>query len=273
MHNPGGRYNAYTSPRARGMDQYTVPYGVHRGYQTFGASYRRYLDVYGARREDLATLIVNNRVNAALNENAYFRNSPLTREDYLSARMLADPVCLLDCDIPVDGGAAIVLTSAERARELPNRAAYVAGYGQWSASGRALGPPLEYLMANGRSVARNMWECSGLGPRDVQVAQCYDGYSFFVYWWLEACGFCAEGEAFSFIQDGRIARGGALPVNTFGGQLGEGRLHGMGHLCEAIRQAAGRAGARQIPNARVSIAAVGPLSAGSAGIVFTSEPV
>lgn len=280
MHNPtGGAYNAFTADRAVGGTQFAAPFGVHRGYQTYGQAYRRYMWEYGATREHMATLILNGRRNAALNSNAYFSTAPaLTVQDYLDARMLADPVCLLDCDIPVDGAVALVLTSATRARHAQHGAAHLAGYAQSVGRGGtsdaaiAIGLPLSQLQENGRVLAERLWAATGLRPTDVDVAQLYDGYSFFVYWWLEALGFCGRGEAFEFIQDGRIALEGQLPVNTFGGQLGEGRLHGIGHLAEAIRQAAGTAGDRQVPGVGVSVAALGPLSHISAAFVFTSEP-
>ena len=273
MHNPGGRYNAYTSNLAEGRHQFTAPYGSHRGYQFYGSSYQRYMQLHGATREHMAALILNNRANASLNPNAYFRDVPLTVDDYLNARMIADPVSLLDCDIPVDGAAAIVLTSGERARDLAVAPAYVAGYGQFSSPSLSMGPPLEHMLEGSKALADRMWEASGLTPHDVGVAQFYDGYSFFVYYWLEACGFCKEGEAFEFIQDGRIALQGELAVNTFGGQLGEGRLHGMGHLAEAVLQTAGRAGERQASAADAAIAAVGPADRGSAAIAFTRAPL
>jgi acetyl-CoA acetyltransferase len=117
-----------------------------------------------------------------------------------------------------------------------------------------------------------MWRASGLTPGDVDVVQLYDGYSLFSYFWLEALGLYPEGQAFEFVQDGRIEIGGELPVNTFGGQLNEGRMHGIGHIAEAVRQAAGRAGARQVRDAQVSVATVGPLTEGSVSMVFTREP-
>ena len=280
MHNPGGRYNAFTSDRASGMLQFTAPYGMHRGYQYYGATYARYMHLYGARREHMAALVVNNRTNAQDNPRAYFRGQPLTAQDYLDARMIADPVCLLDCDLPVDGALAIVLVRGDRARDLPVAPAYLAGYGQHAGGGGGMrsregsfGPPLEHLMSGARGIADRMWRDTGLSPRDVDVAQMYDGYSFFMYWWLEACGLCDEGEAWRFVQDGRIVPGGELPLNTFGGQLGEGRLHGMGHLAEAVLQAAGRAGSRQIAGANVSLAAIGPVNDGSATLLFTREPL
>lgn len=274
MHNPdkGGGYNAYTSPYASGARQWMLPYGFHRGYQWVGSAYGRYMELYGATPEHMATLILNNRANAARNEYAYFRHQPLTVDDYLDSRILAAPVRLLDCDIPVDGAAAIVLTTAERAKAAPHPAAYVAGYGQWSDTPRAVGPILPELMANCRALGDRLWETTGFGPHNVQAAQLYDGYSFFVYWWLECLGLCPEGEAARFIQDGRIALGGEMPVNTFGGQLGEGRMHGMGHLVEAIRQASGRAGPRQVAGLEACVAAVGPLTSGNAALLFTREP-
>jgi acetyl-CoA acetyltransferase len=274
MHNPdkGGGYNAFTHDVAPGKRQWTAPFGVHRGYQFYGQSYRRYMDLYGARPEHMATLIVNNRVNAALNERAYFRNQLLTPEDYVHSRLLTDAVRLLDCDLPVDGAAALVLTSAERAREHAHPA-YMAGYGMYAGEPRTLGPAFDELWDCGRALSDAAWTSSGLSPRDVGSLQLYDGYSYFVYWWLEALGFCGRGEAWQFIQDGRIALAGEAPVNTFGGQLAEGRMHGIGHFAEAARQAMGTAGARQIKGGKAALVGCGPLGLGSAVFLFTPQPV
>lgn len=275
LNNPdkrGGSYNAFTQETASGKYQWLAPFGVHRGYQYYGSSYRRYLDLYGARPEHMSTLIVNSRANAALNENAHFRNQPLTADDYLNSRMLTDAVRLLDCDIPVDGAAAMVFTSAELASDHAHPA-YVAGCGMYPWAPRSLGPAYDELFECGRACGDATWASSGLGPGDISAVQIYDGYSFFVYWWLEAFGFCPQGEAFRFIQDGRISLGGPLPLNTFGGQLGEGRLHGIGHFAEAARQAMGTAGARQVPDIKASLAIVGPVGLGSGAVVFTREPV
>lgn len=129
---------------------------------------------------------------------------------------------------------------------------------------------LESLQASGALLARALWERSGLRPADVRQASLYDGFSYFVYLWLEALGFCARGEAFEFVQDGNLAPGGRLPVNTDGGSLGMGRLQGPGHVIEAVRQAQGRAGSRQVPGATVTLACVGsPLNAGA--LLFTAD--
>jgi acetyl-CoA acetyltransferase len=237
-------------------------------------AYQRYLHLSGGRRESMATLAVNQRRNANLNERAWFRDTPLSEEDYLNSRFIAEPLCLFDCDIPIEGCAAFVLTSAERARDLKNPPAYIAACAQNTAAGRRanISYILDDYMACGATLAGQLWRDSGLGPEDMRAAQLYDGFSPSTYYWLEAAGFCPQGEAHSFIQGGRIAIEGELPVNTFGGSLSEGRLHGMGHLAEAALQVTGRAGQRQVPGCDTCCAIDGsPLLRGS-GIVFTSEP-
>jgi acetyl-CoA acetyltransferase len=198
----------------------------------------------------------------------------MTEEDYLNSRYIAEPLCLFDCDIPIEGCAAFVLTSADRARDLKNPPAYIAACAQNTARNRPamISYILDDYMACGATLAGKLWGDSGLGPRDIGAAQLYDGFSPSTYYWLEAGGFCPQGEAHAFVQDGRIALEGELPVNTFGGSLSEGRLHGMGHLAEAALQVTGRAGPRQIAGCSASCAIDGsPLLRGS-GVVFTAEP-
>ena len=273
MHTPKGTYTLVSARQAAGDSQFSLPYGQAAIYQWHAMAYRRYMHLYGATREEMAALAVTQRSNAMLNPNAYFRGQELTTEDYLAARYIAEPLSLFDCDIPIEGCAAFLLTSAERARELRQPPAYIASCAQNTSGRRTLiSYVLDDYMACGGTLAGQLWKDSGLGPGDMQAAQLYDGFSPSVYYWLEAAGFCGRGEAHGFIQDGRIARDGTLPLNTFGGSLSEGRLHGMGHLAEAARQVAGRAGERQIPGCATACAIDGsPLLRGS-GIVFTSEP-
>ena len=165
--------------------------------------------------------------------------------------MIAYPFCLYDCDIPVQGAVAIVLTTAERARDLKPRPAYIAGYGQrlaFEVAGRI--GSLSNYMEGGSSSARLTWERSGFTPKDVDVAQIYDGFSASVIYGLESYGFCQEGEALDFIQDGRMELDGELPLNTFGGSLSTGRIHGLWHIIEGALQASGRAGERQVKMSR-----------------------
>jgi acetyl-CoA acetyltransferase len=229
---------------------------------------------YGATREEMATLATQQRRNANLNERAHFRDTPMTFDDYMNARFISEPLCLFDCDIPVEGCAAFVLTSAERARDLKNPPAYIAACAQQTSGGRRqlISYILDDYMACGATLADQLWRDAGLGPSDMRVAELYDGFSPSTYYWLEAAGFCGRGEAHAFIQDGRIELTGELPVNTFGGSLSEGRLHGMGHLAEAALQVTGRAGPRQVAGCDAACAIDGsPLLRGS-GVVFTSAP-
>jgi acetyl-CoA acetyltransferase len=218
-------------------------------------------------------MVVNQRANANKNERAYFHDKPMSRDDYMNARMIADPLCLFDCDIPVEGAVAILLTSGERARALKNPPAYIAGYGQnTDPRPNLMVYTLVDYMAGGGSIAEQVWDRSGLSAKDVDVAELYDGFSPSTYYWLESAGFCGQGEAFEFAQDGRIEIGGELPVNTHGGALSEGRLHSMGHLAEGVLQITRRAGSRQVGDCNVALITAGsPMLRGS-GVLLTSEP-
>ncbi len=273
LHNPRGRYGAWSGNRAPGDAQFMAPYGCTSIFQWHAMAWQRYMHRYGATREHLATFVTNSRRNANLNPNAYFYTTPMTREDYFAARWIAEPLCLFDCDIPVEGCVALVLTTAERAVDLRHPPAYIAGYGQNTSRRRALFHySLDNYMESGHSLASKLWSSSGLGPQDMSAAELYDGFSPSTLYWLEAAGFCGQGEAYRFIQDGRIALEGELPVNTFGGSLSEGRLHGMGHIAESVMQVTDRAEKRQVPNASAVCAIDGsPMLRGS-GLVITREP-
>jgi acetyl-CoA acetyltransferase len=260
-------------PRPAGDLQYLATYGCSSIVQWHALAWQRYIYRYGATRDALAALALNSRRNANLNPGAFFYKETLSRDDYLKARWIAEPLCLFDCDVPVDGCVAIVITSADRARDLRNPPAFIAGYGQNTAPRRALlHYALDDYMECGGSLARKLWSSAGLGPGDMDAAQLYDGFNPSTLYWLEAAGFCPLGEGGSFVLNGRIALEGELPINTFGGSLSEGRLHGMGHVAEAVRQVTGRAEQRQIKDAEVVCAIDGsPMLRGS-GIVVTKSP-
>jgi acetyl-CoA acetyltransferase len=260
-------------PRAAGDAQYLATYGCSSIVQWHALAWQRYMHRYGATRDALAALALNSRRNANLNPRAFFFKDPMSNDDYLGARWIAEPLCLYDCDVPVDGCVAIIVTSAERARDLKNPPAFIAGYGQNTAPRRALlHYALDDYMECGGSLARKLWSSAGVGPGEMDAAQLYDGFNPSTLYWLEAAGFCARGEGGSFVQNGRIALEGELPVNTFGGSLSEGRMHGMGHIAEAVRQVTGRAEQRQIKGAEVACAIDGsPMLRGS-GIVVTKSP-
>ncbi len=276
LHRPAPRGSAGVgrgAPRAAGDAQFIAPYGAASIVQTHALAWQRYMYRYGATREALAALALNSRRNANLNPRAFFYSTPMTREDYFNARPIAEPLCLFDCDVPVDGCVALIITTAERARDLRNPPAYLAGYGQNTARRRTLlYYTLDDYMACGGSLARKLWSSAGLGPRDMDAAQLYDGFNPSTLYWLEAAGFCGAGEGADFVRDGRIALAGELPINTFGGSLSEGRMHGMGHIAEAVRQVTDRAERRQIAGASAVCAIDGsPMLRGS-GIVVTRDP-
>jgi acetyl-CoA acetyltransferase len=273
MHHPKGSYGRRETAVASGPREFTEPYGCVSPLQWHAIAYRRYLERYGLARERMATLVLQSRRNANRNEHAFFHDRPLGPADYAAARMVSDPLCLLDCDIPVQACVALVMTTAERARDLKRRPAYLGGF----ALNAYPRPPIpnytlvDYLEAGGQT-ARQLWSSAGMGPTDMSAAMLYDGFAPSTLYWLESAGFCGPGEAFPFIEGGRIAPDGALPLNTFGGALSQGRLHGMGHAAEAVLQASGRAGTRQVPDpGAICVFSGSPMYRGS-GLIVTSEP-
>jgi len=244
--------------RATGALQWTLPFGAASAACWIAMFAQRHFHEYGTTREQLAQIALNARRNAALNPRAIFRE-PLTLDDYFAARMISEPFCLYDCDVPCDGATAVVVSHVDTARDLRKPALHVESVGS-ALRGRPSWDQFDDLttMAT-RDAARMLWERTDLRPADVDVAQCYDGFSFIALSWLEALGFCGVGEGGAFIEGGRrIALDGELPLNTNGGQLSAGRLHGYGFLHEACVQLWGEGGARQVPKPpRVAVAAAG----------------
>jgi acetyl-CoA acetyltransferase len=218
----------------------------------------RHMHEYGTTREQLGAIAVNGRGNARLNPRALYRE-PLTLEDYLGARMITEPLCLYDCDAPIDGSTVIIVSSMEAAAELrkaPLRIDAMSG----ALHGRNSWDQFEDLTGMAATDAgRNLWRRTDLKPADVDVANLYDGFSILTLIWLESLGFCAKGESGAYVEGGgRISRRGELPLNTGGGQLSAGRLHGFGLLWETCIQLWGEGGERQVPgDPEVGIAAAG----------------
>jgi acetyl-CoA acetyltransferase len=225
--------------RAAGPLQFTLPYGLSGGGPQFALQLKRYMFEHGATREQLFAIVKLARRHAALNPVAYWRDKPVTLEEYMRSRWIYEPLSLLDCDLPVTTAGALIVTTAERARDLPHKPALVTGFAG-TAAGR-----------------ETVFEVSGVAREDVDVAQIYDGFSPFVWYWLEQLGFCAPGEAAAFAENGRLELDGDLPVNTAGGNLGEGHFQGFGHLREGAMQIMGRCGDRQVANARHCLVAAG----------------
>ena len=159
-------------------------------------AYNEYLQRFGATREAMAAVVSEARKNGARIPWSYWSGNPLDAADYLAAPMINDPICRFDCDIPVDGVAAFVFTSAERARDLPHRPVYVAGYAAGAPVKRRLPLhwPLDDIMEVGTETGRRLWQRSGIRPAEVDLPQVYDGFSPFVYFWMESLGLCPVGE-------------------------------------------------------------------------------
>jgi acetyl-CoA acetyltransferase len=214
---------------------------------------------YGTTREQLGSLAVTFRENAARNPNAVYRD-PLTLAEYLDARMISTPLCLYDCDVPMDGSTALVVSSVDEASDTPHPAVGIDAVGVALRSRPGWDQWVDLATVAGRDAAAQLWSRTDLTPGDVDVAELYDGFSILVLLWLEALGFCAPGESGAFVEGGvRIGPGGELPLNTHGGQLSAGRMHGFGLVHEACLQMRGAAGDRQVAHAEVALVSNGGL--------------
>lgn len=221
-----------------GADQMTLPYGFGPGGGRHAIWLQRYLHDYHAPDDCLFPVIEASREAASNNPVAYWRQAPVTREEYRSSRYIIAPLRLLDCDIPVTSAGAVVVTTRERAMDRRNKPAFLAA-------------------SVNQNRAPDVFAHAGIHRDDVDVCQIYDGYASFLLFWLERLGFCEPGEAPEFLAEGNLKNDGSLPTNTFGGALGEGRLHGIGHVREGALQIMGRAGARQVPGAQHCLVQVG----------------
>jgi acetyl-CoA acetyltransferase/uncharacterized OB-fold protein len=254
--------------RAGGFMQWTLPFGAASAVNWISMMASRHFHEFGTTREQLAHIALNARRNAGLNPKAIYRD-PMALDDYLSIRMISDPLCLYDCDVPVDGSTAVVISRADAAPDLRRSPLLVEGVGS-AIHGRPSWDQWDDLTTMAlRDAASMLWRDTDLTPVDVDVAELYDGFSFIALCWLEALGFCGKGEAGAFLADGdgaNIALEGRIPLNTHGGQLSAGRLHGYGFLHEACVQLWGDGGDRQVvrsagrqPEVAVAAAGGGPL--------------
>jgi acetyl-CoA acetyltransferase len=241
---------------AGGMLQWTLPFRAYSAANWIAMHAQRHFHEFGTTREQLSQIALNARRNAELNPKAILRE-PMTADDYFAARMITTPFCLFDCDIPADGSTAVVVSVAEHASALDHAAPVVEAVGTGFSGRPSWDQRADFTTMGAHDAAASMWKRTDLTPADVDVAELYDGFSFLSMSWLEALGFCGPGESGPFVEGGtRIARDGELPLNTNGGQLSGGRLHGFGFLHEACVQLRGDGGDRQVPKT-VDVAAVG----------------
>ena len=241
-----GDLPAQGSARVGGDMQWRLPFGAASAANWIALYASRHFKEYGTTREQLAQIPLNARKNAALNPTAIYRD-PLSLDDYMSARMISTPFCLYDCDVPCDGSVAVIVSQVDAARDTRRPPIHLEAVGTANIE-RISWDQCELTHEVGlEGPAQMIWERTDLRHADIDVAELYDGFSFNCLCWLERLGFCPEGEGGRFIEGGeRIARDGELPLNTDGGQLSRGRLHGYGFIHEACVQLWGEGGERQV---------------------------
>ena len=235
------------APDARAANYaWTLPFGLMTPASWIAMFARRYMHLTGATSEDFGRIAVADRKHAATNPKAWFYEQPITLEDHQASRWIAEPLHLLDCCQESDGGQAFVVTTKERAKDLPGQAVTIKSAAQGTSYDQH--SMTSYYRADGDRalpemgvVARQLWQDTGLTPDDIDTAVFYDHFTPFVLAQMEEFGFCAPGEAKDFIKDGAIELGGRLPINTHGGQLGEAYIHGMNGIAEGVRQIRGTA--------------------------------
>ena len=248
-----------------GWMEYLLPYWAPSAAVWVGVHASTHMARYGITREQMSATPIVQRRNAGLNPAAIYRE-PITLDDYMSARMVTTPFSILDCDIPCDGATAVIVSRLDAAKDLkqPPIVIEAVGAGSHDKMDTWLGRR-DYPHMAMHNAAEMMWRRTDLKPKDVDTAHLYDGFTYLTMFWLEALGLCGEGESGAFIEGGhRIALDGQLPLNTNGGQLSEGRMHGFGHLHEAVLQLRGQAGERQVKKAKVSVVGNGGGSLGGA---------
>ncbi|MDN3481193.1 lipid-transfer protein [Arthrobacter sp. APC 3897] len=230
---------AYATTTDQEYRNWINPYGLLTPAAQEAFLARRYMQEYGATSADFGQISVLSRKHAANNPLAWFHNRPITLEDHQASRMIADPLRLLDCCQETDGGQALVIVSAERARDLPHPPAII------TAAAQGVGPQQISMSSYYRDnidempevelVARQLWQQAGHGQEGIDAAILYDAFTPMVLLQLEEYGFCKRGEAKDMIADGQLELTGSLPINTHGGQLGEGYLHGVNGIAEGVR--------------------------------------
>jgi acetyl-CoA acetyltransferase len=216
-----------------------MPYGLMTPTSWVAMFTQRYMHDTGCTSEDLGRVAVATRNHALQNPDAIFYGKPMSLEDHQASRYIVHPLHLLDCCLETDGGAACIVTTAERARDLKQKPAIIRGVAQGAGDDQevmtsfyrekmAAIPEMDH-------VAQRVWQTSGLTAKDVDAAVIYDAFTSIVLWQLESFGFCKPGEAKDFVNDGNLALGGRLPTNTHGGQLSEAYIHGMNGVNEGVR--------------------------------------
>ena len=254
-------------------DEFFFPHGMLTPGQIFAVMAQRHMLEYGTNEKDLGAIALACRARANANPSAQMFLRPLTMDDYLAARMISRPLRLFDFCLETDGACAIVVTAADRAHDLRRPPVLIRAVAQGSIPDPQPGMQFPVLMRQNitelpaKTVGATLYSRAGLGPSDIDVAQFYDCFTITVLMQLEDYGFCAKGEGGAFASSGEIELGGSLPINTGGGHLSEGYIHGMNHVLEGVRQIRGDS-TSQVAGAEVCLVTSTPLPPGSA-LIFT----
>ena len=232
---------------------YEAPYAPIFPATSYALAASRHMHQYGTTREQLAAVAVAARAWANLNPQAFMRG-PLSVADVLASRMVSSPLTVRDCCLVTDGGAALVMTTAARARHLPKKPVYLLGAAAATTHMSIVSMP-DLTQTAAIDSGRRAFEMAGLAPRDIDVVELYNAFTINTILFLEDLGFCKKGEGGAFVASGAIAPGGALPVNTNGGGLScvHPGMYGMFTLLEAVQQLRGEAGARQVAGAELAL--------------------
>jgi len=265
------RYGKATGPIEVGGDnQFGAPQGYMVPPQWFAMWCRRHQYEYGSTSEDLGAIAVQQREHASHNPHAIARD-PITIDDYLAGRWVNEPFRVFDCCYEVDGAVALVVTSAERAADLPHRPVHLLGVADANRFGGSVDEWDDMTCMYSRDTAPRLWSRTGLGPADIDVALMYDCFTYTVMATFEDFGFCAKGEVGDFFREGRATYGGDVVVNPHGGLLSEGYIHGLNHHYEAVLQLRGEAGDRQVAGAETALVTSGAGPFGGA-LVYATAP-
>ena len=243
----------HNMPQFHYVTEFEHPMGASAPAQLYAPMARRHMELYGTTVAQFGEVAVACREHALRNGNAIMKK-PITLEDHRNSRMIADPFRLLDCSLESDGGAAVVISSAERAADLRHRRVYISGVaeGHPDSPGAITQRPDMTSLGIAKAAPR-AFQMAGVTHADIDVAEIYDCFTYAVIRQLEDMGFCAKGEGGPFVEGGRLRLGGALPTNTHGGLLSQAHVWGLNHIVELVRQLRGDAGAAQVANAEVGL--------------------
>ena len=255
-------------PQFRTVGEFEMPLGAIAPAQLYAPMARRHMELYGTTSRQLAEIAVTTRAHAALNGNATM-TAPITIEDHQASRMISDPLRLLDCSLESDGGAAIVVSATERAKDMRKRPVLLMGIAEGHPDSPSVITQRADLTRLGTAkAAPKAFAMAGVTPDDIDVAEIYDCFTYIVLCQLEDLGFCKKGEGGAFVENGALGLHGRLPTNTHGGLLSQAHMAGMNHIVELVRQLRGEAGRAQVKDAELGlVTGYGDMGDGSVAIL------